>query len=215
MAQKCVVVGDLGESWRVLEGRFEEEQHVQKEEKGGESGEQPAHKSPPPPVHVCAPMIGHDPGFGAEPDHSAVTLADSIRPMCYPESDFVIIGFDPRNEYFEFDRVRTVFAPEIREHLPPSVPIVLASGAIWQNSEWAAKPVIVSEKRARNCAEEIGAIFVACENFGSLDGLAPALRMGRDAALDADLLPEEAAGDGGRSSQRSAGGKSGRTCAVM
>jgi hypothetical protein len=197
---KCVVVGDVGESWRVLEGRFEGNQGQQEDTK-----DEVRQKACP--VDVVTPTIGHDPSSNPNPDDpSAVTLFTELRPVSYPGADFVIIGFDPRNDYFEFDRVQTVFAPEIREHLP-AVPIVLASGALWLAADWAASPVIVSEERARECADDIGAVFVECEDFGSLEGIAPALRVGRDAALQAGAA-------GGRS-QRGGGGRTGRKCAVM
>ena len=160
-AKYIVVVGDVGEAWRVVEGIMIDHASAWT-------------------ARVVTPTIGHN---GAE------ELFEKLRPSSYKNSDVVIIGFSVyRRE--TFDRVRSVFVPEVKEHRP-GVPIILIGYERMTYSKYSAekkgKAWAVTKAECQSFVEEMG--FVSCYFCDALtmESIRPAVAQG----LAARILQQE------------------------
>ena len=152
-----VVVGDVGEAWRVVEGIMIDHASAWT-------------------ARVVTPTIGHN---GAE------EMFEKLRPSSYRNSDVIIIGFSVyRRE--TFDRVRSVFVPEVKEHRP-GVPVILIGYERMTYCEKETKARAVTKAECQSFVEEMG--FLSCHFCEALamESIRPAVAQG----LAARILQQE------------------------
>ena len=152
---KVVVVGDVGEAWRVVEGDMIDHASAWI-------------------ARVVTPTIGHN---------DAEELFEKLRPSSYTSSDLIIIGF---NVYMRktFNRVRSVFVPEVKVHRP-GVPIILIGFERYSkySTEKKDKVWAVTKAECQSFVVEMG--FVSCQFCDTLtmESIRPAVEQGLAARI--------------------------------